>query len=93
MADVFKIQNKQMIEWYYETDVVGQSNKHSYIIGKIEEMYNYDSCKLEEISKKLKRIFFPHLKKKMKDCRYDKKEFQRKSTKLLNNHFIVKIRN
>lgn len=90
MTRAFKIQNKQLYEWIYE-DKTGSSLKKSDLVNKIQQMFDYNCFELEQISKKLNRVFFPHIKRKMKVCHYNKKQFEMTSQKFLNNYFVVKL--
>lgn len=91
MNNTFKIENKQLVKWCYEKEASGLLKKQPYIMAKIKEIYNYNCHQMEKISQKLNKVFFPHLKSRMKVCRYDKKEFERKNSKFLNNFFVVRM--
>lgn len=90
MGHVFKIQNRQLYEWIYHGES-GSSLKKSDLINKIQQIFDYNHFEIEQISKKLSKVFFPHIKRKMKACRYDKKHFEMKGQKFLNNYFVVKF--
>ena len=82
---ILKIENEQLIKWCYEKEAIGLSNKLAYIIMKIKERNNYSIDEIEKISKKLKKVFFPHLKSRMILCRHDKKRFEKKVFKIFEN--------
>lgn len=90
MADEFKIQNIQLYKWSC-ADGGPRRSKESHIIAKIQENYDFNQQELGQILKKLKRNFLPHLKNKMKACKYIRKDFEKYCDKFLSNFFVVKF--
>lgn len=88
---MFKIKNRVLYNWLSE---VHSKVKEKGLIEIIRNAHvNLSEANLVIIKERLCRVFLPHLKKKMKGCKYRKEEFEKLHSVFLENDFTVDLEN
>lgn len=83
------IKNEELFEWWCEKIGYNES-KANILCAKINDDYgDFTESERLKIRKKLLEEFLPHLKSKLKSCKYRKTNFKRFHQKFLNNTFSI----
>lgn len=85
----FVVKNEILFEWLCKTKVSFKLQENALIKKICKDNPTLSAIHLSMIKKQLSKVFFPHVKRGMKQCRYTHARFIKKNARFLKNDFKV----